>query len=106
MSEAVIASPQVAMRPRHPAARVTRPITRFIRRQPVGAVCGLIIVLLTLVALFAPVLEPYDPTIPLRGARLEEPSWDYPFGTNEKSLDMLSRTIEGARVSLQVGFIA
>jgi len=65
-----------------------------------------IVVLLSLAALFAPVLAPYDPTVidPLRG--LEGSSRDHLLGTDELGRDVLSRLLMGARWSLGIAFLA
>ncbi|MDR1741041.1 MAG: ABC transporter permease [Synergistaceae bacterium] len=64
------------------------------------------ILLLVFVAIFADVLAPY----PFQKQNLmhsfETPSASFLLGTDEFGRDILSRLIYGARVSLQVGFIA
>lgn len=52
------------------------------------------------VALFAPVLSQYDPTKQDYGAILQAPSTTHWLGTDYIGRDMLSRLINGARVSL------
>jgi peptide/nickel transport system permease protein len=79
---------------------------RFARRQPIGAACGLVILLLVLVAVFAGTLAPYSPTKNRVGPQLASPSRDYPFGTDHLGRDLLSRVIYGARISLYVGIAA
>ncbi len=67
------------------------------------ALAGLIIVTaLTLAALFAPWLAPYDPTEQELMDRLNGPSWQHPFGNDELGRDILSRILLGARVSMRV----
>ena len=63
-----------------------------------------IIAALIVVAIFAPVLAPYDPLTggDLRTARLLPPSWEHPFGTDDQARDILSRIIYGSRVTLMV----
>lgn len=76
-------------------------------RSNKGAVLGLaVILLLTLMAVFAPYLAPYDPNKMNSGPRLSPPSWEHPLGTDNFGRDQLSRIIYGARISLYVGFIA
>jgi len=77
----------------------------FLGRQVVkfGAV---IILLLIMVAIFAPLIAPYDPyEIDLAQALLQ-PSSEHWLGTDLFGRDELSRLIFGSRVSLQVGIIA
>ena len=70
------------------------------------AMVGLwIVVILALLALFAPLIAPYDPLEGiggLRGARLVPPSWAHPFGTDDLSRDILSRILYGSRLTLLV----
>jgi peptide/nickel transport system permease protein len=82
-----------------------RAARRLMRSQPLGAFGLLIIVVLVLMALFAPLLAPYDPTN-IDGRSLQAPSAEHPFGTDDKGRDVLSRVIYGSRTSLQVGIIA
>jgi peptide/nickel transport system permease protein len=69
-----------------------------------------ILVPFVLIALFAPVIAPYDPTDPIPGAKIFEPPFWMPggsarwlLGTDFQARDVLSRLIFGARVSLIVG---
>ena len=55
-----------------------------------------------LVALFAPVLAPYDPNDQNLTARLELPSLDHPLGTDHLGRDVLSRLLIGSRFSLAI----
>lgn len=71
------------------------------------AATGLVIVLLlTLAAVFASTLAPYDPTSidPLRS--LEDSSRDHLLGTDELGRDVLSRLLIGARWSLGIAALA
>ena len=55
-----------------------------------------------LVALFAPLLAPYDPNDQNLTARLELPSLDHPLGTDHLGRDVLSRLLIGSRFSLAI----
>jgi dipeptide transport system permease protein len=75
-----------------------------------GAVAGLaIVVLVLLVALFAPLLAPYAPDLTNSAVFLKPPAWQqggawaYPLGTDAIGRDILSRLIHGARLSLVIG---
>ncbi len=77
---------------------------RFLKRP--GAVIGAIVILLfILMAIFAPLLAPFDP-IEISRNRRDAPSSTHWFGTDELGRDVLSRVIYGARISLRVGLIA
>jgi ABC-type dipeptide/oligopeptide/nickel transport system permease subunit len=91
-------------------------------RRNTSAVIGFVIILvLALIALFAPLISPYDPTLPMLGqpghtGRLpgrapcihflgcpsEEPQ--HLMGLDLNARDMFSRVLWGARTSLVVGF--
>ena len=68
------------------------------------ALAGLIIVLLlVLIAAFAPLLAPYSPTVgDLRTTRLLPPSASYWLCTDDQGRDILSRLIHGSRITLYV----
>ncbi len=75
-------------------------------RNPMGAI-GLIIVLALIVLGFAaPLIAPHDPIQQIRGHRLEGPSSEFWFGTDEFSRDIFSRTLYGLRASLLVSIFA
>jgi len=57
-------------------------------------------------AVLAPVVSPHDPTKIYYDAVLVPPNHQFPFGTDEIGRCILSRTIYGARVSLQIVFVA
>ncbi|MGO4668399.1 ABC transporter permease [Bosea sp. 2RAB26] len=69
-----------------------------------SALVGLAVVLLMVfVAVFAPLLAPYDPAAQSWTAVRKAPSAAHWFGTDEAGRDMLSRIIWGARASLLAG---
>jgi len=96
---------------------VTQPdrVTMFARRVlghhsfMFGAI---VMLLLILMALFAPLLAPHDPLGQDLNIRLIPPLWDakgnpdYLLGTDMMGRDYLSRMIYGARISLLIGFCA
>jgi peptide/nickel transport system permease protein len=85
-----------------PTARAMR---RLLRRKV--AVLGLcVIVVLVTLAVFAPLLSPYDPTLQTWSAVRKPPSALHWFGTDDVGRDVLSRVIYGARASLMAGVIS
>lgn len=73
-------------------------------RRNHAAMVGLIILsILLLVAIFAPLIAPYDYRASSMPESLKPPSWSHWLGTDELGRDILSRIIYGARVSLKVG---
>ncbi len=72
--------------------------------QRKSALVGLAVVLfMVFVALFAPLLAPYDPAAQTWTAVRKAPSAAHWFGTDEAGRDVLSRIIWGARASLMAG---
>jgi peptide/nickel transport system permease protein len=82
---------------------------RELWRDKTGFIGLVILLLLVLMAVFAPVLAPYDPAAQDLIQRLSPPawlaggSWAHPLGTDNLGRDVLSRLIFGSRVSLIVG---
>lgn len=84
------------------AERLSQPGIRF-KALPLGSKLALgFLLLIALVAIFAPVLAPHDP-LATDGAPIGAPNSEYLFGTDEVGRDILSRLMYGARASLQVG---
>jgi len=77
---------------------------RQARRNPVGVVSALLVLGITLVAIFGDFLAPFDPARVAAGPRLSHPSVRYPFGTDHLGRDLLSRIIAGTRLALFLGF--
>jgi peptide/nickel transport system permease protein len=84
---------------------VTPGLWRRFRRSKLALAAVFYVVLITLAALFAPLLTSDPNQIDLR-ARLTGPSPEHRFGTDELGRDILARMIFGARVSLAIGFVA
>ena len=69
------------------------------------AMAGLLIILAMIVlALLAPVLSPYDPAQLSVRSRLQPPSWQHWFGTDDLGRDVLTRVLYSGRTSIAVGF--
>lgn len=79
---------------------------RMARRQPLGAISGLMIIIMLLVAIFADFVAPMDPLKINFVDQLSPPSAAYPLGTDELGRDILSRIIYGSRTALLIGFVA
>ncbi len=81
-------------------------LIRLLKEQPLGTACGMIVLLLILVAIFADVLAPYPYKEMHLVDRLQGPSSQYLLGTDQAGRDLLSRLIFGARISVLVGLAA
>src|ERR1700694_136649 len=92
-------------------ARPHRQAAQVLRRLDAAACVGLVLVTVFLVAaIFAPWIEPHDPQAQDIARRLKPPGYfdaragaNFWLGTDGLGRDILSRLIEGARVSLLVG---
>src|SRR5688572_14384653 len=79
---------------------------RELARNP-GAMLGAVILLaIVLMALFAPVLAPYDPIALAPAESSRAPSAGHWMGTDVLGRDVFSRVIHGARISLWLGLVS
>ncbi|MBQ3267851.1 MAG: ABC transporter permease [Atopobiaceae bacterium] len=79
---------------------------RIFKKNKLGMVCLAIVTILVFVAVFAPVIAPYDPYAQDLLNRLSKSSAEHLLGTDELGRDILSRIIYGCRISLSVGVIS
>jgi peptide/nickel transport system permease protein len=82
-----------------PLVAVARAVRALTSGDQIGIAAVLFIALVILVAVFAPVISPYDP-VHTTSDTLAAPSLQHPFGTDQFGRDMLSRVIWGARIIL------
>jgi ABC-type dipeptide/oligopeptide/nickel transport system permease subunit len=89
------------------AARPLRKdVWRRFRRNRLAMVGLVILVLLVLAAVFAPLIATHEITYRDSGHFRESPSSAHYFGTDTVGLDVFSRVVYGARVSLKIGISA
>jgi len=65
-----------------------------------------IVVLNVMVAIFAPVITPYDPVQASLSEIVQPSSRSHPLGTDELGRDILTRIAYGSRISLTLGIIS
>jgi peptide/nickel transport system permease protein len=65
-----------------------------------------VMIIFILMAVFAPLIAPYDPLSQDLTEKFAPPSASHPFGQDELGRDILSRVIYGARISLTAGLAA
>ena len=75
----------------------------LVRRKPLGALGGAIVLLMLLIAIFADRLAPHHFNETSLLHALQKPGPAYWFGTDELGRDVFSRVIYGARVSMFIG---
>ena len=97
MAEGLVAAPGEAAAPRGRSSRALR-----VAFGGAGGVGAAIVAVVTLAAVFAPWVAPYDPVALNPPARLHGPSAENLLGTDQYGRDTLSRIVYGGRASLSV----
>lgn len=90
-------------------ARAGRPagfVRRLFRDKPLGAFGGVLMLVFIVVGVFAPFIAPYGYNDISPIERLQAPSWEHWFGTDNLGRDVLSRCIHGAQLSVIIGCAA
>lgn len=98
-SEAMVLETSLDIRPHH-VGLLTR-----VRRRMMGVTGASILGFLILVAIFAPLIAPYDPQS-IANPAFVKPGSTYFFGTDKLGRDVFSRVVYGARISLGIGVTA
>jgi peptide/nickel transport system permease protein len=86
-------------------ADLPRGVYKFAHKKPLGAFGAALVVVLIAVALLGRTFVG-DPLAIDVTKRLNAPSNEHPFGTDDRGRDMLARVVYGTRTSLQIGFLA
>ncbi|TIO72330.1 ABC transporter permease, partial [Mesorhizobium sp.] len=81
-----------------------RTFLRQLRRNPLGVLGAVLVVLVFASAIFAPLIITHDPIKIMVGSRLASPSLDFLLGTDQLGRDTFSRTVMGGRIPLLVAF--
>jgi len=97
------AAPALAAEPPH---RTRSALATFCRRQPLGAISFVVIVVMMLAGLLSNLVAPYNPEAVDYAAMLQSPSGAHWFGTDAAGRDIFSRAIYGARTALVIGFMS
>ena len=71
-----------------------------------GVLGASLLLLFIAVAIFAPLISPYDPTEMHSRDLLLPPDRKYIFGTDQFGRDVFSRTVWGSRISLFIGLVS
>ena len=104
MSDAV-GIPSAVSEPKR-RSRLADFLIRLLKEKPLGTFCGIIILILIFIAIFADALAPFPYKEMHLIDRLQAPSSQYLLGTDQAGRDLLSRLIVGAQISLMVGLAA
>ena len=81
-------------------------VGRFAKTRPLGAVGGFSVLVVVLVAIFAPVIATHDPINQTASLRLTPPGSTFLVGSDQFGRDVFSRIVFGARISLYVGLLS
>ncbi len=81
-------------------------LAKAILRKPLVIGSGVVLIVIVLLAAFAPLLSPYDPNVSDLSSVLAPPGADHLLGGDGSGRDVLSRLLWGARLSLLAGVIA
>jgi ABC-type dipeptide/oligopeptide/nickel transport system permease subunit len=84
---------------------VRRAWRRFRHHPPALVGLGIIVVFL-LLAVFAPLISPYDPVAQDLSSAVQSPSSAHWFGTDQLGRDIATRLMYGTRISLLIGVLA
>ena len=103
--------PSIDWSPRAMGLRAIRTAWKFAKANPAGGVGGALLIIVTLLALFASLITPfrYDRSV---GSRLSPPGSEARdgnamiLGGDESGRDVFTRTLHGGRTSLYVGLAA
>lgn len=79
---------------------------RRLLRNRMAVCAGMVLLVVGAVSLLAPVLPLHDPAAQNLQLGASGPSWEHPFGTDVLGRDLLSRVVDGGRVSILVGLVA
>jgi peptide/nickel transport system permease protein len=75
------------------------------RRNPLAIAGTLFMLFIVAMAIFAPVVATHDPNVQVLEDRLDPPTPEHLFGTDELGRDFYSRLVYGARISLFIGIV-
>lgn len=101
-----VSTPVPPVAPLPAKGREFQKFLRVLLRSPGAKIGALILVVLIIVAIFAPMIAPYGPSEMGVGGNLQSPSAEHWFGTDEFGRDLFSRIVYGSRLTLMIGFIA
>ncbi|GAA4722114.1 ABC transporter permease subunit [Brevibacillus fulvus] len=86
-----------------PAKRTVNPLWYKFRKNPLTLVGLVVLLFIILLAIFVPLISPYEPTKIHVVERFSPPSAKHLFGTDEVGRDIFTRILYGARLSLGMG---
>jgi peptide/nickel transport system permease protein len=76
-----------------------------LRNNPSFALGYFIVVSVCLIAIFAPLIAPYEPMNADPSVYLQPPSWSHPLGTDSTGMDIFSRILYAPRIDLTIAVV-
>lgn len=104
--EAAKLEPQKIQEIESPGKRRMKEMSSRFFQNKLAVLGGIFTFLLILMAIFAPVVAPYNPSEQDYAKFLQSPNSENFLGTDELGRDIFSRIVYGARVSIQAGIIS
>jgi peptide/nickel transport system permease protein len=101
MADVTLSPTLTLARPKRP-----NPVMHFIRRQPLGFVGFLVILLYFGLAVGAYWISPFHPEEIDFASMLTAPTREHPMGTDQYGRDVFSRLVYGARTAMAVGIVS
>jgi peptide/nickel transport system permease protein len=106
MSEQSVKMPEQAYNENPPHVTEFRRVIRVMTSRKIVILGAVIILLMVLVAIFAPLIAPYSPYKNNLKQALQPVSTSHLLGTDSLGRDTFSRIVYGARTSLMVGIVS
>lgn len=85
---------------------LVKDIINVFKKNKLAIVCLIMLLIITFLAVFAPILTPYGPNDQDVLNKLAPISKEHVFGTDELGRDYYTRSLYGGRISLSVGFLS
>lgn len=106
-TSAAVAAPGASPAPNtsEPGIQGRASLWRRLARDPIAAVAGWFLAVISLAAVFAPWIAPYDPYFTDLSKVMAEPSAEHWFGTDPTGRDIFTRCLYGARNTLLLGLV-
>ncbi|CDZ28640.1 ABC transporter permease [Neorhizobium galegae] len=95
--DAIIRPPAIGTRIWNSTSRILHKLAD----EPLGMMGFIILAILVVVAIFAPLIAPYDPAAQTLSDALQPPSFAHLAGTDEFGRDIFSRLVHGTRITIQ-----
>lgn len=89
-----------------PRVKEFRYTLHLLKQSPLALVGIAVVLVLVLVAIFAPLIAPYDPYDLDLPDKLAPPNKYHLFGTDDFGRDIFSRIVYGSRISIKIGILA